>query len=188
MGYFDDEKNVEEYIAMAKGYDGAELIEVLRRHLPAGSTVLELGMGPGTDLDMLSAFYRATGSDASRVFIDRYRRAHPGADVFQLDAVTMDTDRTFDGVHSNKVLHHLTQDELSRSLSKQKAVLNTGGLILHSFWHGDKEEVIQGLRFVYYTVKKLRTIVEREFEIMAMERYKEMHAKDSIFVVAKRND
>ena len=188
MAYFDNGKNVEDYIAMAEGYDGAELIAVLRRHLPAGSTVLELGMGPGIDLDMLSTTYQAVGSDASRVFVDRYRQSHPNSDVLLLDAVVMDTDRTFDGVYSNKVLHHLSQEELSLSLSRQKSVLSAGGLILHTFWRGDKVEVMQGLRFVYYTEKKLRAIVERDFEILAMERYKEMHAKDSLYVVARRRD
>ena len=53
MGYYDDPKNTQQYIEMAEGYDGRELIEALSRHLPAGATVLELGMGPGKDLDIL---------------------------------------------------------------------------------------------------------------------------------------
>ncbi len=46
MAYFDERKNVEDYIKMAEGYDGRELIAVLKKYLLAGSTVLELGMGP----------------------------------------------------------------------------------------------------------------------------------------------
>ncbi|MCJ7549651.1 MAG: hypothetical protein MUQ30_08210 [Anaerolineae bacterium] len=42
MGYLDDPENVEQYIEMADGYDGRELAEVLKRHLPEGETVLEL--------------------------------------------------------------------------------------------------------------------------------------------------
>ena len=72
MGYFDSEENVESYIKMVDGYDGAALVEVLTRHLPDGSTVLELGMGPGKDLQMLSKHFKATGSDSSMVFVDRY--------------------------------------------------------------------------------------------------------------------
>ncbi len=33
-----------------------------------------------------------------------------------------------------------------------------------------------------------RVIVEQDFEILKMERYKEMRARDSIYVVAKRRD
>ncbi len=68
MGYFDSEENVDAYIAMADGYDGAELIALFARYLPEGSSVLELGMGPGKDLDLLRPSYRVTGSDTSRVF------------------------------------------------------------------------------------------------------------------------
>ena len=46
MGFFDTEKGVDEYIKMAEGYDGAELIKILQKYLPEKSTVLELGMGP----------------------------------------------------------------------------------------------------------------------------------------------
>ena len=96
MGYFDSEENVDAYMAMADGYDGADLIALLARYLPEGSSVLELGMGPGKDLDLLRQAYRVTGSDTSRVFLDRYRKDHPDADLLLLNAIRMDTDRTFD--------------------------------------------------------------------------------------------
>jgi len=78
MSYFDDGKNVDEYIRMAEGYDGRELIAILKMHLPAGSTVLELGMGPGKDLDLLAQTYTVTGSDYSNVFLERKVNKEPG--------------------------------------------------------------------------------------------------------------
>ncbi len=53
MKYFKNKKNVDEYIKMADGYDGRDIIEKLKKYLPVGSTILELGMGPGKDLDIL---------------------------------------------------------------------------------------------------------------------------------------
>jgi len=53
MGFFDIEKGVEQYIKMAEGYDGAELIKILQKYLPKDSTVLELGIDPGKDMDIL---------------------------------------------------------------------------------------------------------------------------------------
>ena len=53
MGYYDTQKGIDEYVEMAEGYDGRELIAVLKKHLKPGATVLELGMGPGKDLDLL---------------------------------------------------------------------------------------------------------------------------------------
>ncbi len=108
MSYYEDKDNAEQYIKMAEGYDGATLIAVLNEHLAAGSTVLELGMGPGTDLGLLAETYTVTGSDYTQTFLDIYLETHPDADLLRLDAQTLETKRTFDCIYSNKVLHQLT--------------------------------------------------------------------------------
>ncbi len=99
MDFYDEEKNVDTYVQMAEGYDGSELVDVLKKHLAPGSTVLELGMGPGKDVALLAEAFAATGSDRSEVFLRRYRRDHPDADVLLLDAVTMETERRFDAIY-----------------------------------------------------------------------------------------
>jgi cyclopropane fatty-acyl-phospholipid synthase-like methyltransferase len=185
MSYFDDREHAEEYISMAEGYDGRELIEVLQEHLPEGASLLELGMGPGTDLDLLSQTYRVTGSDSAQAFLDIYREKNEGADLLLLDAATLKTDRRFDGIYSNKVLIHLSEDELRQSFRRQEAVLNPGGILFHSFWYGDKEESYHGLRFRYYTEEMLLGIVEPRFEVVVMERYTEMEQDDSLYIVLR---
>jgi trans-aconitate methyltransferase len=171
MGCFEVGKNVDEYIRMAHGYDGRELIAVLRKHLPAGSTVLELGMGPGKDLDLLAETYTATGSDSSRVFLRRHRERHPAADLLRLDAATIDTDRTFDCIYSNKVLIHLSRPDFRRSFDRQKALLNSAGLLMRSFWRGEGEEVHRGLLFVYHSEAELLNGAGTGLEVVAVERY-----------------
>ena len=186
MGYFDNEKNVQAYIEMADGYDGKELIEVLKLHIPEGSTVLELGMGPGKDCDILRQSYRVTGSDNSVVFLELYRKTHPEADVLQLDAIHIETQRTFDCIYSNKVLHHLTTSELHASFQRQYDVVNEDGVVFHSFWYGSKQEELDGLLFVYYTETDLQKIMETYFMILDIQRYTEMEANDSLYVVGKK--
>lgn len=186
MGYFDDRKNVDNYIKMAEGYDGRDLIASLKVHLPAGSTVLELGMGPGVDLDLLAQTYAVTGSDNSSVFLARYRETHPSAAVMSLDAVAIETDKTFDCIYSNKVLHHLKKSDLRRSFARQKELLTDGGLLMHSFWYGDKEEEMNGLRFVYYTDDELLHAIGRGFEVVTMERYKEFEDGDSFYALLRK--
>ena len=187
MGYFDERKNVDEYIQMAEGYDGRELIAILAKHLPGGSTVLELGMGPGKDLDLLARTYTVTGSDSSSVFLDLYREQHPAADLLILDAVSLTTARTFNGIYSNKVLHHLAKPDLQRSFARQQELLTDGGLLMHSFWHGAKEEEMQGLRFVYYTEEELLNTVGPGFEIVATDRYQEFEPGDSLYVLLRKS-
>ena len=186
MGYFDNEKGVQEYIKMAKGYDGSELINELRHYLKDGATVLEIGMGPGVDLDILKKYYKVTGSDGSQVFVDRYKKQHPKSDVFQLDAKSLDINRKFDGIYSNKVLIHLTKKECQDSLRKQKTIINPNGLLFHSFWYGDKTEEFNGLLFVYYKEDELRTIVKKDFNILKIQRYTEMKKNDSIYLLLQK--
>jgi trans-aconitate methyltransferase len=188
MGYYDTDETVEEYIKMAEGIDGRELVDALRSHLPIGATVLELGMGPGKDLEILGESFQATGSDSSRVFVERYRQAHPKADLMVLDAASMDTDRRFDAIYSNKVLQHLTTAQLEDSLHRQAKVLNSSGIMLHSFWYGDGEEEYSGLRFVYYTEESFGELIGDEYDIVESSRYSEAETDDSIyFVLAKRS-
>lgn len=186
MGYYDDEKNVEQYISMAEGYDGTILIEILRQHLAAGSTILELGMGPGKDLLLLSQHYTVTGSDSSAIFVERFQTQHPEADVMVLDAITMNTDRRFDAIYSNKVLYHLTREQLAQSLKQQHRVLRSGGLALHAFWYGDGDDNMHGLHFSYYTEEQLRAIAEPDYEVLQIARYTEMEPDDSLYLLLKK--
>jgi cyclopropane fatty-acyl-phospholipid synthase-like methyltransferase len=186
MGYFDDEKNVQTYIEMAKGYDGKALIKVLKAHLPNGAAVLELGMGPGKDCDMLRQSYRVTGSDNSSIFLERYRREHPEADLLLLDAVNIDTPCTFDCIYSNKVLHHLTTPQLRASLARQAAVLNEDGIVFHSFWHGHGQERYDDLLFLYYTENDIHNILKQHFTILDIQRYTEIEENDSLYIIGKK--
>jgi trans-aconitate methyltransferase len=186
MGFFDTEEGVQEYLEMAKGHDGRELIEKLSDYLPADSTVLELGMGPGNDLEILSKRYEVTGSDNSNLFIERYRKANSEADLMLLDAVTLETDRRFDCLFSNKVLHHLQRADLEISIPRQAELLEDGGLLAHAFWYGDKIEEHGGLHFQYYQESDLEEIFGEHFDVVMMERYEELEPGDSIFAILKK--
>ena len=184
MGFYADEETANQYIAMAEGYDGQELVEALLIHLPEGASVLEIGMGPGGDLKILKKHYQVTGSDNSQFFLDRYRKSDPNADLLYLDAVELDTERTFDCIYSNKVLHHLTNKELTQSLLRQKAILSSIGLVIHSFWRGTGVEEHHGLKFVYQTEDSLRSVFGKLFSVLDIVVYKEMENDDSLFVLA----
>jgi len=173
---------------MADGYDGRELIEKLGDFISQGNSVLELGMGPGKDLDILCEMYQATGSDMSEVFVRRYRNRVPDADVLVLDAVSLDTKVQYDAIYSNKILHHLTKDELGKSLKRQAQVVKVGGYLLHSFWHGDKIEKHEDLLFNYYTIQTLKNYIPEDLEVVHFEIYTEMGVDDSLLVIFRRRE
>ena len=184
LGFYDEEETALQYIEMADGFDGRELVEVLAQRLPAGASVLELGMGPGVDLDLLNKHFKATGSDYSQFFLDRYRGISPESDLMQLDAVELDTNRVFDCFYSNKVLHHLTNEQLAKSLRRQKQILSNEGLIMHSFWRGTGCDEHHGLKFVYQSDDSIRSIVGECFNVLDIVVYKEMEDDDSLYVIA----
>ena len=138
------------------------------------------------DLDILRESCKVSGSDSSQVFLDLYREKKPDADLLLLDAITLETDRKFDCIYSNKVLHHLKRQDLPKSIEKQKDLLNKSGLIFHSFWRGNEDEEFQGLRFVKYESEALIAILNPHFEIIKTGLYAEMNLNDSIYLLGKR--
>ena len=100
------------------------------------------------------------------------------ADLLLLDAVTIQTDRRFDCIYSNKVLHHLSRQNLTKSLQRQKKVLNPNGIAFHSFWRGNKVEEMKDLLFTYYETEDLKKIIEYDFDILTLEMYTEIEKNE----------
>jgi 2-polyprenyl-3-methyl-5-hydroxy-6-metoxy-1,4-benzoquinol methylase len=189
MSYFDDETNVDGYLRMVEGYDGAPLMAEVAKHLPAGASVLELGMGGGDDLDRLtSAGFAATGSDASEVFLRRYAERGGQSPTLCLDALTLDTEQRFDAIFSNKVMQHLTREEVAASLARQAKVIQRDGHIFHTLWHGDSDEKHHGLHFSYFRLESFRARVPDSLEIVAHRVYRESEEGDSLWVLLRRTD
>jgi len=187
MGLYDTDDGVDRYIEMCAGADGREHVERLKQLLPEGAQVLELGMGPGADFELLRNHFSVLGTDTSFVFLERMQDKRPGADLLELDARTLATTRTFDGIYSNKVLHHLTRAELEASFARQLDRLLPGGVALHTFWYGAcAPEEKAGMLFTYYTEEGLAALVPDGLTVESSRRYTELEADDSIELVLRR--
>lgn len=184
--FYQTDESVKQYLELSEGIDGRSLIERLHHFLPENSSVLELGMGPGKDLEILNQYYEAVGSDFSELFLNRFREINPNIPLMKLDAVTLDTDNRFDAIYTNKVLHHLKPDEIRKSLKNQTKLLNSDGLICHSFWKGKGVEEIMGLTFHNYESEDLEELITPYFQTLSMEEYSEMGKVDSILVIARK--
>jgi len=184
--YYKTKESVEEYIHLAKDVSGKELIDQLKQVLPANSRILEIGSGPGTDWKILDTSYKVTGSDNSIEFLNHLRSENPNGEFFELDAVSLETDKNFDGIYSNKVMHHLTDEELVASAKRQSEILNADGIICHSFWKGEGSEIFKGLFVNYHTEASIKEVFERDFEILSIDDYAEFEEGDSLLLIARK--
>ena len=184
--YYHTKQSVEEYIRLAEGYNGGDLIERLKSFLPTDSSLLEIGSGPGTDWELLNPNFKVIGSDNSTEFIKRLNAKNPKAEFLFLDAVSLDTDKKFDGIYSNKVLHHLKDDEIEASIVRQYQILNPGGIICHSVWKGEGSEMFNGLFVNYHSQTSLKHLFDTYFEILLIEEYKEFDEEDSLLLIGKK--
>ncbi|MCF8259798.1 MAG: class I SAM-dependent methyltransferase [Melioribacteraceae bacterium] len=187
MEFYNDSLNVDEYEKMCSEYDGSELYELLDTFLRKGATLLELGCGPGNDVENLMERYKVTGSDLSDEFLNRCRAKFPELPFLKLDAISIDVDSKFNCIFSNKVLQHLTIEELDKSLKRQQNVLEKNGIFAHTFWLGDKELTLEGMLFVYHDKLKLNKMISKYFTVQSEYLYKEFEDGDSIFIIAKND-
>ena len=186
MEYYKTKESVKEYIELAKDVNGSELINELRKVLAENSLLLEIGSGPGTDWNLLSKHFKVIGSDFSNEFINHLQNKYRDGEFLELDASTLKTDKKFDGIYSNKVLHHLKDDELTRSVARQAEILKKAGVICHSFWKGEGSETFKGMFVNYHTESQLREFFEPLFEIISISPYEEFETGDSLLLIAKR--
>tara|TARA_R110002096_G_scaffold310833_1_gene505333 strand:+ start:274 stop:843 length:570 start_codon:yes stop_codon:yes gene_type:complete len=184
--YYHSKESVEEYIKLAEGVNGGELISRLKEFLPAQASLLEIGTGPGTDWNILKKDFKVVGSDNSKEFLNHLISKNPDGRFIELDAVSLNTDEQFDGVYSNKVLHHLMDDELVKSIQRQTEILNPKGIVCHSFWKGEGTEEFKGMFVNYHTEDSLKELFEKHFEILVMELYKEFEDGDSILLIGRK--
>jgi 2-polyprenyl-3-methyl-5-hydroxy-6-metoxy-1,4-benzoquinol methylase len=185
--YYKTKESVDEYIQLAQGVNGGALIEQLKEILPINSSLLEIGSGPGTDWNILDQTYNVSGSDNSVEFLNHLKSEYPNGEFLELDAVTLDTDQKFDGIYSNKVLHHLQDYQLIESVKRQHEILNSNGIICHSFWKGEGSEIFKGLFVNYHFEADLRKFYKTYFEILLIEDYREFEDGDSLLLIGRKN-
>lgn len=184
--YYQNKESVKEYIRLAKDVNGGDLIKKFKEFLSPNSILLELGTGPGTDWNILKGDYEVIGSDNSKEFLSHLKSNYPLGRFLELDAVTLNTEEKFNGIYSNKVLHHLNDNDLIDSIKRQYDILKPNGIICHSFWKGKGSEVFKGLFVNYHSENTLREFFEWFFEILLIESYAEFDEADSLLLFGKK--
>jgi len=186
--YYHTKESVEEYIKMAQGHDGKQIIAKLIQYLPPGSHLLEIGSGPGTDWKLLQEKYQVLGSDQSQEFLNHLQTSFPEGEFLALDAASLATDLRFDGIYSNKVLHHLEDEALKKSILRQYEILRPGGIICHTFWHGQDSETFNEMFVNYHTDEGISLLLGEYFDPLLIKFYEEFDPRDSFLYIGKKKE
>lgn len=187
-GYYKTKASVQEYIKLSKGVNGQFLIDKLKLFLQKKSLLLEIGSGPGSDWEILSKSFNVIGSDNSQEFIKHLKEKFSQGEFLELDASILNISERIDGIYSNKVMHHLKDSELKKSIKRQSEILNPGGVVCHSFWKGEGSEIFKGLFVNYHTQETVIRYFEKYFDILILECYQEFDKDDSLFLIAKKKN
>jgi cyclopropane fatty-acyl-phospholipid synthase-like methyltransferase len=188
MSFYEKSENVQEYIESCQDYNGESLQHFIIDWVPSGGRLLELGSGPGNDIDFLSQHFQYQGSDCSEPFLAHLRSRFPKLSFQHIDATDFPELPPVDVIYSNKVLHHIEPNDLEDSLTQQKQRLNAEGYLIHTFWLGKGFDVYHGLRFQYYSLEEIEAIFAKDYKVLTVEKYGEFAKNDSLLVIAQRKD
>jgi SAM-dependent methyltransferase len=114
------------------------LLAALIEQAPAGTSIGDLGCGPGHVTGWLAAHgATAAGIDLSAGMIDVARREQPGAEFRVGDLLSLPAaDGEFGAVVAFYSIIHLTPGELPAAVAEMHRVVRPGGLVLLAFHIG----------------------------------------------------
>lgn len=156
------ELHAEKYIARTSKIR-SRLVDDLIALVPYGSSVLELGSGPGRDAAALEeAGLDVTRTDGAASFVSRFHAA--GLEARVLDVTAEDFGGPFDAIFANAVLLHVARSRLRGVMEVAHRATHAGGMLVASFKKGDGDEWSERKldaprHFTYWQEDDLRHVV-----------------------------
>jgi len=141
-------------------------LELLKKYLPLGSHIFEIGSGGGTDASLLQeAGYKVTASDFSEKFVEVLQRKNLSAIHFDAKKDTLPD--SIDAIYANAVFVHFFPEELQKFVHNAKDKLIGNKLIYFSIIEGDGSERKVSKSgfdrdFQYFTKEALEKILSEE--------------------------
>ncbi len=152
------------------GGDPKQRVMFLKRFLPIGRSVLEIGSGGGNEaLELQKAGYKVTASEFVEGFLKEIKAKR--LQTIYFDA-KLDTIPPVDAIYANAVFVHFSPQEIANFLERAKPVLQNEKVLFFSIIKGEGYE--RGARkrgferdFYYYTLNSIAPILsENSFTIL----------------------
>jgi len=137
--------------------------------LEAGSTILEIGCGPGLYLkDIDSSRYQVHALDMSEAMITLAQRENPGCTFYQTGFLDLSTDKRFDLIYSVGVLMYFPKSQIREVFKKIHGLLNKGGLVFINYPHAISrlDLLYPDSKYVQYSPEFIENICMPDFKIV----------------------
>lgn len=129
-----------------------------------GSRLLDVGCGPGSDLEHLSAVgYDVTGLDITPAFLRAASDRVPDASLARGDMRQLPFRRdVFDGIWSSASFLHVPRSDATRTLREFRRVLTDGGIVYVSVKRFERDlRDADDRYFEYYGPDELRAVIRK---------------------------
>ena len=129
----------EEYAKKIAAIPSINQFKLFQKYVPKGSIVLDAGCAAGRDCQMLATEeYDVTGIDLSKNLLAVAKRENPSLhfDLGDIRALPF-TNASFDAIWANAVIHHLTKEDIAKTLKEFCRVLKPGGIIFVATKRGE---------------------------------------------------
>lgn len=121
-----------------KDYPGevAKLHELIQRHRPGASTLLDVACGTGQHLELLREHYEVEGLDLDANLLEIAQERNPGVTLCAADMVEFDLGRTYDVVVClfSSIGYVQTKANLERAIRSMARHVAPGGLLIVEPW------------------------------------------------------
>lgn len=174
------EDEIFEYFKASEGLEAKLLMARLEKYLEASSSLLDLDGEQSVELMYLRDNLAMHGTEYKEKILNSYETNT------EIPNSVKNVFRKFDCIYSNKVMTHITENQVIESAAKQYNRLNPGGLICHTFWRGDSDVEVNGEKTYYYELEDIRNIFNEHFTILELAYFTEKVPNDSIYIIAQR--
>lgn len=121
-----------------KDYEGevAKLRELIQRHSPRATALLDVACGTGRHLELLRRDYEVEGLDLDANLLEIARERNPGCTFYADDMVDFDLGRTYDVVIClfSSIGYVQTKEKLARATRTMAKHLSPGGVMAIEPW------------------------------------------------------
>jgi cyclopropane fatty-acyl-phospholipid synthase-like methyltransferase len=107
-------------------------LDYLTKHLPVGSTVLDLGCGTGKPIlqFLIQSGFHVTGVDASQKILEIAKKNFPATELILADMRSLDLKKKFDAIIAWHSFFHLPASDQPKMFDTFEKHLNPGGFLL----------------------------------------------------------